>query len=181
MLRGRTKWLGLLVIVALAWGSSGGQAFAAPPDSTQTVTVTAAVTTTFSLTLDAGTVSLTGNPGDTKTQARIATVLSNFTAGSPWQLKITKDQDLTDSSQTPNQTIASAQFTHTSTGGGGPHADSSDTTFSTSATTYYTALANEKNNLPGGTAITSTYKLVIPTNQAAGTYTNVITHTLVSP
>lgn len=176
MLRGRTKWLGLLVVVALAWGSSGGQAFAAPPDATQTVTVTATVNTTFTLTLDAGTVTLTGNPGTTQTQARIATVLSNFVAGNPWQLQIKKDRDLKDDGTT--ETIASAQFTHTSTGGAGSHADSSDTTFSTTSTTYYTATGTEKNNLPGGTAITSTAKLVIPTNQAAGTYTTTVVHTL---
>ena len=184
MLRGLTRWFGWLVVVALAWGSFGGQAFAQkPPDSTQTVTVTATVNTTFTLTLDASTITLTGDPGDTKTQARIATVKSNFTAGPPWQLQIKKDQDLTDSTQTPSQTIASAQFTHTSTGGAGTHDDTSDTTFPTAAalTTYYIATGAEKTNLPGGTAITSTYKLVIPANQAAGAYSNVITHTLISP
>jgi len=171
--------IGCLALLALVGANVGARAFAAPAEQTATVSVTATVNNTFTLTLDSPTVSLTGNPGETKTQARIATVKSNFIAGNPWQLRIKQNQDLTDSGT--SATIASAQFTHTSTGGAGTHADSSDTTFSTTSTTYYTADGSEKNNLPSGTPITTTFKLVIPDNQAAGTYTNTITFTLVSP
>lgn len=175
----KKSWIGFLTLLALVGANLGARAFAAPADQTATVTTTAVVNTTFSLTLDSSTVSLTGDPGETKTQPRIATVKSNFVAGNPWKLNIKKDVDLTDSGT--SETIASAQFTHTSTGGVGTHADSADTTFSTTSTLYYTATGGEKNNLPGGTASTTTFKLVIPNTQAAGTYTNITTFTLTSP
>lgn len=184
-MKGTKRLIATLGGVALAFSSLVGQVLAAPADQTATVNVTATVNNVFTLTLNTSTVTFTGGPGDTPTPSPttvIATVKSNFTAGSPWQLKIKKNQDLTDSDITnPTPSIPSASFTHTSTGGAGTHADSVDTVFSTTSTIYYTATTPEKNNLTAGTAITSPYKLVIPTTQSAGTYTNTTTHTLVSP
>lgn len=169
-------WMALFAMTALLWAGLGGQALAAPPsDSTQTVSVTASVGTTFTLTCDKSAVTLTGNPSDTKSDTVICTAKSNYTP-SPWLLKIKTNQALTDSSI--SESIPLANFLHSSTGGSGTRDDSSDTAFTTSDVTYYTAHASEKNNLPGGTAITSTLKVNIPNNQATGSYSATVTFTM---
>jgi len=169
-------WMGLFAMTALLGADLGGQALAAPPsDQSATVTVTATVSTVFELTCNKSAVALTGNPGETKSDTVQCTAKSNYTPD-PWIMKISTNQALTDSST--SETIPLANFLHSSTGGSGTRADASDTAFTTSAATYYTAAVSEKKNLPGGTTITSTYKVNIPSTQAAGTYTATVTHTL---
>ena len=169
-------WMALFAMTAWLWAGLGGQALAAPPsDQSATVTVTATVNTVFELTCDKSAVTLTGNPGSTVSDTVICTAKSNYTPDA-WLMKTSTNQALTDTST--SETIPLANFLHSSTGGSGTHADASDTAFTTSAWTYYTAAGSEKKNLPGGTAITSTYKVNIPSSQAAGTYTATVTHTL---
>jgi hypothetical protein len=183
-------YISVLSLVLL--GGLVALAVAAPPDQSATVTVTATIKPTFgmmvgsggvgaTMALDASSASVTADPGNTVTQARVVTVKSNFSGGNPWQLQVRKAQDLTDATQAPPQIIPLPSFTHTSMGGAGSHTDATDTTFSLVSTTYYTATRAEQTNLPFGTPITTLLKMVVPPNQAAGTYSNVLTFTLISP
>lgn len=175
--------LTLPLILTLGAALLGGlqEASAAPPmpaDQTASVNVAVVVGRTFALVCDQTVTTLVGSPGTIQTVDVSCLAISNYSS-SPWKLKIQTDQALTDAST--GETIPSANFTYTSTGGEGVHNNppGSPVAFTTTPTTYYTAASNEKNNFSkGGTRITSTYRLVIPPTQAAGSYTATVTHIL---
>ena len=121
---------------------------------------------------------LTMSPGTSDNTTGVVDILvrSNF-KNNTWYLKVHQNQELSDGAIL--ETIPSANFTHTSTGGLGLHADAAATQFSTgTATTFYTCDLTERKNIPAGTTITQNMDLTIPLTQAAGTYVNTLTYTL---
>jgi len=117
-------------------------------------------------------------PGTSDNTTGIVSILvrSNF-KNNTWYLKVHQNNVLTDAAIT--EFIPSANFTHTSAGGLGTHADAAATQFVTgTATTFYTCDATEQKNIPAGTTITQTMNLLVPASQAAGTYINTLTYTL---
>jgi len=173
--------LSLLLTLAALLGRLQETAMAAPPvpaDQTAGVNVAVVVGQTFTIVCDQAVTALVGNPGIIQTIDVSCLAISNYSS-SPWKLQIQVNQALTDA--LTGEAIPLANFTHTSTGGEGVHNDPSGSpvTFTTTPTTYYTAASNEKNNFSkGGTRITSTYRLVIPPTQAAGSYIATVTHIL---
>ncbi|MBI4727280.1 hypothetical protein HY768_08695 [candidate division TA06 bacterium] len=138
---------------------------------TMTLTPASGSTITYG---DGVTTMVPGTSDNTKTVGIL--VKSNF-KNNTWYLKVNQDQILTDAAIV--ETIPSANFTHTSTGGLGVHADAAATEFvTTTPTLFYTCDAAERKNIPTGTTITQQLQLLVPDTQAAGTYINTLTYTL---
>lgn len=159
------------LIVALFAGMAMAQA-----NQTAAVDVSVNVNGVWSLALSSGTVDF-GNMdvGTNATAPVTATVRTNQKVA--WYLKLNKNQDLTHSVDAA-ETIPSASFTYTGSGGAGTWVNGQ---FPSAATTVYTATVGEQ-KAAAGVALTTTYDLTIPADAVAGTYTNTITYTLtVSP
>jgi hypothetical protein len=168
------KFLLASLVVALF----AGFALAQPADVTGDVVVTVPVGGVFEMTLSTAAINyLPLLPGDNdNTQTLDITVRSNW-KNNTWILQVQQDGLLTDAAIT--EVIPSVNFTHTSSGGLGVHADAAATEFVTgTATTFYTCDATERKNVGSPTTITQEYQLSAPSDQAAGTYTNTLTYTL---
>ncbi len=143
-----------------------------------TVNVTAKVNQKFEIVLDKSTLSLTGNPGDTVSDTVTTTVKSNR-KNVQWEVRIRCNQDPCLQDTSIGESIPNANFTHSSTSTFGTIQDSSGGVFSTTETAFWQSPADGRTGGAGKTA-TTTYQVQIPTDQAAGSYSTTITHTLVS-
>ncbi len=158
-----------LILISAAAMLVGGMALA-QANVTADVNVTAVVNGVWRLTLNTSAINYALDPGQTdNTQAVTANIRSNQNVD--WYLKIHKDHDLTFGTET----IPSANFTYTGSGGAGTWTNGE---FQTSATTCYDAADTERKVMGTGLNLTTTYSLTIPNDQTAGTYTNTITYTL---
>lgn len=167
-----------LLLASLAVALFAGMAMAQPADVSSPVVVTVPVGGVFQMTLGAAAIDyLPLLPGDfDNSQFLDITVRSNW-KNNTWVLQVHQNELLTDAAIT--EVIPSVNFTHTSTGGLGVHADAAPTEFVTgTATTFYTCDATERKNVGSPTTITQQYQLAAPVDQAAGTYTNTLTYTL---
>lgn len=161
------KVLMAALLVAVFAGLAMAQA-----DLTATVDVSVTVNGVWSLALDNSAVDFgIMDLGDNDTAPITATVRTNQKVG--WYLKLNKNQDLTHSVD-GTETIPSANFTYTGSGGAGTWANGE---FQSSATTAYTAHSSEE-KAAAGVALTTTYDLTIPADAMAGIYENTITYTL---
>ncbi|MHB8157529.1 MAG: hypothetical protein ACYDEQ_09100 [Desulfocucumaceae bacterium] len=168
-----------ILLASLVVAMCAGMAMAQPADvNSALVPVTVPVGGVFSMTLSAAAITyLALLPGDfDNSQIMDITVRSNW-KNYTWILKVQQDGLLTDAAIVEN--IPSVNFTHTSTGGAGIHADVAATEFVTgAATTFYTCALAEQKNVGTPTVIQQQYQLSAPASQAAGTYTNNLTYTL---
>lgn len=158
-----------LILICAGVMLLGGMALA-QADQTADVSVTAIVNGLFRLTLNTAAINYALDPGATDaTQSVLANVRTNHNVA--WYLKLHKDQDLTMGAET----IPSANFTYTGSGGAGGWTDGE---FPAAAAVGYTADASEYKVTGAGLNLTTAYSLTIPNDQTAGTYTNTITYTL---
>jgi len=170
---GIKRLLGLAILTAALLGSRTALA-----ETTGTVNVTATVNNVFEITLDKSTMTLTGNPGETKTGTVTTTVKSNR-KNVQWEVRIKCNQDPCLQDATTGESIPNANFTHSSSSDFGTILDTSGVSFSTTDTAYWRSPADGRTGGAGKTA-TTTYQVVIPADQTAGDYTTTITHTLVA-
>jgi len=159
-----------LILICAVVTLVGGMVLAQPADQTAQVNVTAVVNGLFRLTLNTAAINYALDPGQTdNTQSVVANVRTNQNVA--WFLKLHKNHDLTMGAET----IPSANFTYTGSGGAGGWTDGE---FPAVAAVGYTAAASEYKVTGTGLNLTTTYSLTIPDDQTAGTYTNTITYTL---
>ena len=172
--------IGLLIIVlgAIATFSLFGTAGAA--QDTEQVIPIVNVDPTASLTIVSGTTGPDNNLIDFGNMAAGSTqtkpLVLGVTANDAWTLTVSKNQNLT-ASTPPYGTIASANFTFTSSAGdpapAGTPSYVTDTQFGTTATNVVT------NGSATSANVNITYRLVIPADQPVGTYSASHTYTLI--
>lgn len=141
-----------------------------------TVNVSATVNDKFELTLNKGTINLSGDPGGTVSDTVTTTVKSNR-KNVKWEVRINCNQDPCLKDSSIGESIPNANFTHSSESTFGTILDSGGVTFSNTDTAFWQSPSDGRTGGAGKTA-TTTYQVVIPADQAAGTYSTVITHTL---
>lgn len=158
-----------LLLIGIAVALVGGMALAQANQTAQ-VSVTAVVNGLWRITLSTNAINYALDPGQTdNTQSVVANIRSNQNVD--WYLKINKDHDL----QMGAETIPSANFTYTGSGGAGTWTDGE---FPAAPAVGYDAADSERKVTGHGLDLTTTYSLTIPDDQTAGTYTNTITYTL---
>lgn len=159
-------------MAALLVAVCAGFAIAQPADVSGDVTVNVAVNGLWQVNLSTALVDFgTMDVGDNATAAVVATVRTNQKVA--WYLKLDKDHDLTHTVDA-TETIPSANFTYTGSGGAGVWSNGA---FNLLPTTAYTATVLER-KAAAGIVLTTDYDLTIPGEAVAGDYENVITYTL---